>query len=417
MKFTELIENIKLAFESMKANKLRSLLASLGVLVGISTVILMGWLLSGLNDVVDETFNMLGVDVMYIDKWDWTGGKKWKDIRYRKNISMKEYESFNSRMDIAEVIVPIMRSWQADLRYNNEKYDGISVSGTSAEHVKIPAGTLEMGRHLTPYEDYSGSKVIVIGYNVWTNIFKKDNPIGKILKIEGEKYEIVGVIKKQGTFIFDFVDNQCFIPINAFFKTFGATRRSLSIAVKAGDESRMDLVRSETIGLMRTIRNVPPGEEEDFSINESKAFEDSIANIRLYVWASGIGITLLSFIVGVIGIMNIMFVSVTERTKEIGIRKSIGAKKSSILTQFIVESSALCFAGALLSFVLTSVIVFGVATILPKFVPETSFLKPYMSLELLALATVVSIFVGIAAGFLPALRAANLNPVDALRFE
>lgn len=417
MKFTELIENIKLAFESMKANKLRSFLASLGVLVGISTVILMGWLLSGLNDVVDETFNMLGVDVMYVDKYDWTGGKNWKQTRYRKNITMKEYEEFKSRMKVAEVVVPEMRSWQSDVRYNNEKYEGISVSGTSAEHIQIPSGTLEMGRHITPFEDYSGANVIVIGYNVWVNVFKKDNPIGKILKIEGRKYEVVGVIKKQGTFIFDFVDNQCFIPIRAFFKTFGSTRRSLSIAVKAGDETRMDMVRSETMGLMRTIRNVPPGEEEDFSINESKAFEDSIANIRLYVWASGIGITLLSFIVGVIGIMNIMFVSVTERTKEIGIRKSIGAKKSSILTQFIVESSALCFSGALLSFVLTSAIVFGVATILPKFIPETSFLKPYMSLELLALATIVSIVVGIAAGFLPALRAANLDPVDALRFE
>lgn len=417
MKFTEFIENIKLAFEAMRANKLRSFLASLGVLVGISTVILMGWLLSGLNSVVDDTFNMLGVDVMYIDKWDWTGGKNWKEVRYRKNISLEEYNQFDERMQAAEVVVPVMRSWQSKIKYKNDNYEGISITGTSADHVKIPAGTLEKGRHITPFEEMTGANVIVIGYNVWENIFKKEKAIGEIIKIEGRKYKVIGIIKKQGTFIFDFVDNQCFIPLKAFFKTFGSTRRSLSIAVKAGNEERMDYVRSETIGLMRTIRNIPPGDEEDFSINESKAFENSIANIRLYVWAAGIGITLLSFIVGVIGIMNIMFVSVTERTKEIGIRKSIGAKKSSILTQFIVESSALCFLGAVLSFVLTSAIVFGVATILPKFVPETSFLKPYMSLELLGLATVVSIFVGIAAGFIPAVRAANLNPVDALRFD
>jgi putative ABC transport system permease protein len=417
MKFSEFIENIKLAFEAMRANKLRSFLASLGVLVGISTVILMGWLLSGLNDVVDDTFDMLGVDVMYIDKWDWTGGENWKITRYRKNISMQEYEEFKDRMNVAEVVVPIIRSWNSEVSYKNENFQGISIVGTTAEHVQMPAGTLKEGRHITPYEEFVGADVIVIGSNVHEIIFKNGKAIGEIIKINGRKYEVVGIIKEQGTFIFDQIDNQCFIPVKAFYKTFGTSRRSVSIAVKAGNEERLDYVRSETIGLMRTIRNVAPEEKPDFSINESKAFEDSIAEIRLYVWASGIGITLLSFIVGVIGIMNIMFVSVTERTKEIGIRKSIGAKKSSILTQFIVESSALCFIGAILSFILTSAIVFGVATVLPKFIPKTSFLRPYMSLELLGLATVVSIVVGILAGLIPAIRASNLNPVDALRFE
>lgn len=417
MKISEFIENIKLALDAMRANKLRSFLASLGVLVGISTVILMGWLLSGLNDVVDDTFDMLGVDVMYVDKWDWTGGDNWKVTRYRKNISMQEYEEFKDRMQVAEVVVPIIRSWNSQITYKNENYQGLSIVGTTAEHVQMPAGTLEKGRHITPYEEFIGADVIVIGHNVYETIFKNQQAIGEIVKINGRKFEVVGIIKEQGTFIFDMIDNQSFIPVKSFYKTFGTSRRSISIAVKAGSEDRLDYVRSETIGLMRTIRNVEPDENEDFSINESKAFEDSIAEIRLYVWAAGIGITLLSFIVGVIGIMNIMFVSVTERTKEIGIRKSIGAKRSSILTQFIVESSALCFLGAIFSFILTSLIVFSVATILPKFLPEASFLKAYMSLELLILATIVSIVVGILAGLIPAIRASKLNPVDALRFE
>ena len=417
MKLSEFIENIKLSLESMRANKLRSFLASLGVLVGISTVILMGWLLTGLNDVVDETFDMLGVDMLYIDKWDWTGGKNWKEVRYRKNISYEEFKNFKERMESAEVIVPLISSWGSSIEYNNNNFEGISIVGTTAEHVQIPAGTLEKGRHITPLEEHLGAEVIVLGYNVYETIFQEGNAIGKTVKVNGRKFEVIGIIKKQGTFIFDMLDNQCFIPLNAFYKTFGTSRRSFSIAVKAGGEDRLDYVRSEATGFMRSVRNVAPYEESDFSINESKAFNDSVAEIRLYVWGAGIGITLLSFIVGVIGIMNIMFVSVTERTKEIGIRKSIGAKKSSILTQFIVESSALCFLGAIFSFILTSLIVFVVATVLPAFIPSMSFLKPYMSPELLILATIVSIFVGIAAGLIPAIRAANLDPVDALRFE
>jgi putative ABC transport system permease protein len=155
-----------------------------------------------------------------------------------------------------------------------------------------------------------------------------------------------------------------------------------------------------------------PGEEDNFAVNESQAFRDNIASLRLGVWAVGIGLTTLSFIVGIIGIMNIMFVSVTERTKEIGIRKALGARRRSILFQFLVEASALCMLGAVIAFVICAVVMFGITRM-----EWASFLSPYIPPNLLLIATVVSIFVGVLAGMIPAMRASKLDPVEALRYE
>lgn len=417
MSLFEISENIKIAFDSMKANKLRSLLASLGVVIGISFVILMGWVLKGLDQALDDTFNIIGTDMLYVDKWDWAGGRNWKLIQQRKHISLRQANEFCSRIRSAELSMPVVRSWQTVLKYESDEYTGISAQGTWAEYGLTPAGKVAQGRFFSEFETRSGANVVVLGHKVNQTIFPNGDAVGKTIKIQGRKYQVIGVITKQGTMLLDFVDNQVIMPLNSFLKTFGSFRRNISIAVKAGNVDNLDPVRTETQGLMREIRNLHPGDEDDFSINETKAFESQVATFRLWVWGIGIGMTILSFIVGIIGIMNIMFVSVTERTKEIGIRKAIGAKKSSILIQFIVESSALCFFGAIIAFIICSIIVFLLATFLPKVAPGTEFLSPIMPYQLLVIASAVSIFVGMAAGLIPAMRAANLNPVDALRYE
>lgn len=413
----ELIEAIKLAFNSLKSNKMRSGLASLGVVVGISVVILMGWILGGLDKAVQDTFNSIGEDMLYVDKWEWAGGKNWKDLRYRKNITLEQIKTFSEKMQSAELVIPIASAWQATIKSENESYQGISMRGTSSDFGLTSGGELLEGRFFTNMEDEYGTNVVVIGYNVYNTIFPSGGAIGREIKINKYKFTVIGVIKKQGTMFFDMMDNMVYIPLGTFLSDFGARDRSLSIAVKAGSAERMDEVRDETRGWMRIIRNLQPDDEDDFSINETKAFEESMQTIRLYVWGIGIGMTSLSFLVGMIGIMNIMFVTVTERTKEIGIRKAIGAKNSSILMQFLVESSALCFVGAIISLVLCSAIAYITATYLPEHIKGVAFLTKFLPLELFIIATTTSVFIGMAAGLIPAMRAAGLDPVEALRFE
>ena len=417
MSFSEILESVKIAFDSLKVNKMRSLLASLGVVIGISFVIIMGWVLAGLDSVLEDTINLIGQDMLYVDKWDWAGGRNWKLMQQRKPITLEQAKDLCQRMTTSELAIPIARKWGASLKYKNDNFTGISIQGTPSEYATTPAGEVIEGRFFSSSEDEYSANVAVIGHGVYTTLFPDGNANGQTIKINGKKFLVIGVIKKQGTLLLDFIDNQVFLPLTTFLNTFGSFNRSFSIAIKAGKEEYLPEVRSEAEGLMRIVRNLKPYEANDFSINETETFRKESETFRLWVWAIGIGMTVLSFLVGIIGIMNIMFVSVAERTKEIGIRKAIGAKKRSILMQFVIESATLSFSGAIISFILCTIFIYLAATFLPRFWPASTFLSPFMPYNLLLIASVVSIVVGMLAGLIPAYRAANLNPVDALRYE
>ncbi len=418
MALLDVTESLRIAFDSMRSNKLRSGLASLGVVIGISFVIIMGWVLSGLDKAMQDTFNIIGTDMIYVDKWDWAGGgHNWKEMQARKNITYEQAMEFMKRVSTAEVVFPTARKFGIKVKYQSDYFPGLSVEGTTPDYGRTPSGNMEDGRFFNEYENQSSANVCVLGHKIYETMFPNGGGIGQYIKIEGRYYQVIGKVTKQGTLLMDFVDDIIFIPINSFFGIFGKSNRNVTIGLKAGTQENLDNVRSEAEGLMRTIRNIQPGEKNDFSLNETKAFEAMIATFRAAVWGVGIGFTILSFVVGIIGIMNIMFVTVTERTKEIGIRKAIGAKKKSILIQFIIESAFLCFLGAIVSFIITSIIVFAAATFLPKAVPQLEFLSPVIPFNLLIIATIVSLIVGMLAGVIPARRAANMDPIDALRFE
>ncbi len=393
------------------------MLASLGVMIGITFVLLMGWILGGLDRALQQTINVIGQDMLYVDKWDWAGGKSWKLIRQRKDLSMEQAKEFVEKIEGVKLAVPIARKWGGAIKYDSELYQGIGIQGVTYEYGLTPGGNVSEGRFFTRAEDAFGEYAAVIGADVNETIFPDGDALGRTIKMNGVKFRIIGVIEKRGTFVTDFLDKQVFMPLEAFKKTYGYKHRSVSVAVQAGSLENLDEARERTRGLMRQIRGVKPGEEDDFSINETKAFESSVQKLRLYVGGIGIGMTLLSFFVGIIGIMNIMFVSVSERTKEIGIRKAIGAKKISILVQFLIEAAILCFVGSIIAIGICSGFAAIGAKVIPMFWPDGTFFVPYLSPDLILIACGASLFVGALAGIIPAYRAARLDPVEALRFE
>lgn len=417
-RLSEVQESFRIAITSLRVNLMRSILTTAGVVVGVVLVVLMGWTIGGLDAVWEKTISIIGKDMIYIDKWNWAGGGNWRMMEARKDITLEQAEALSARMESAEEAIPITRKWGGSVSLGNTSLR-CSIMGTTTTYGNTSAGTTEEGRFFNEVEEREAEKVVVVGYNIKKNLFPNESPVGKSLKIAGVPYRIVGVVEKRGFLFMDFIDNQVFIPLYAFRSSFGFFDRSFSVGLKAGSERMLDIVRDEAVGHMRSIRNVAPSDPDDFSINEMKAFDQQAKNIRLGIWVVGMGLTLLAFIVGSIGIMNIMYVSVTERTKEIGIRKAIGARRSSILAQFLIESAMLCVTGALIAFPIAQIIV-GSAQYLAVNVFDqdwASVVSPLVPFDLLGIAVGVSILVGLLAGLLPAIKASGLDPVEALRSE
>lgn len=413
MRISEYFESARIAYQAIIANKTRAFLTSLGIVIGIFFVIMMGWFLDGLDNAFDKTINAIGTDMLYVDKWSWGGSDDWRSVQKRKPISYQQALEAAKKMTTAELVAPHASKWGGKITYEGNTLGNVSIVGITASFVNTPVGNLKEGRFFSDAEDVHSVEVVILGYKVANAFFPDRSPLGEIMRINGRKFLVIGVVNKRGTIITDFIDNQVFIPIQTFMGMFGTARRGVQIAVKAGSQESLDEVREETRVIARQVRNIQPGEEDDFTINESQMFRDEISTLRLYVWGIGIGLTGLSFFVGIIGIMNIMFVSVTERTKEIGIRKALGAKNRSIMWQFLVESSTLCFFGAFIGFVLCAGVIWGITSAFP----DVDFLTPYVPLHLLFIASIVSIVVGIFAGLIPAYRASRLDPVEALRYE
>lgn len=413
MRLTEIRESIAIAVDALRLHTLRSLLTTLGIAIGALFVSLMGWFLHGLDTALERTLEVLGPDMLYVDRWDWTGRTSWAELRSRRHITYWQARLLAEQLTTAEIVAPMVLASGVRITAGKLSTTDITIWGTPSNYGRILHTSLEAGRYFSPAEERSGAPVVVLGYSVARELFPEGNPLGKTLRIAGHPFTVIGVVAKQGTFLSQEIDGTIYIPLPAFLRLFGTANRSFRIAVKAGGEERKEQVRDELRMLMRRIRNLKPTQPDDFSINEVQALQERIAGLRQAVWGVGIGMSMLSFVVGIIGIVNIMFVSVVERTLEIGIRKAVGARRSSIALQFLVEAILLCAAGSLVALLVGNL----VALLLHSSFPEAEFLTPYIPPQHMGIALLVATAAGILAGWAPALRAARLNPVEALRYE
>jgi len=400
-------EYIVMAWMALKSHKLRSILTTLGVLIGVTTIITIFTTIQGINEYVMGELSNIGSSTVYVQKFPWViRGDFWK-YRNRKEVTYKEFEALQKSVRVADYISPQIYSIKT-VKYRNEAYERVIVVGTSEQYKDTDNIAPAEGRFLTEMDVYRNHKVCVIGDEVAKNLFKEETALGKRIKIGSDKYRVIGITERQGEVFGQSMDNFVLVPYGSFRRVTSG-HRGMMISLSVTDNSRLEDMVDEIRGIMRQSRKIPPDEEDDFAINQqdllTQTYRDLTGTLFMIVFVIG-GISLL---VGGIGITNIMLVSVTERTREIGIRKAIGARRRNILSQFIIESIAIASIGGIIGIVLGY---FGGSVVLSQMKLTTG-----VSLAVIMVGFGFSAFTGVVAGFYPAWKAAKMNPIDSLHFE
>jgi putative ABC transport system permease protein len=415
MKFlAEIREGLGISWGAIRANKMRSALATLGIVIGIVTVTLMGAAINGLNQSFINSISSLGADVFHVARYDWMFHFSYDDWikmqRRRQPIRLKDAETLAKQLTLSSAVAPKMRGWEP-VKYKTRSANLVRIIGTTDAYLQTSGVNVAEGRFLTAADAEGGQPVCVIGSDVATNLFRGESPIGKRIKIGNQSCQVAGVLERQGSSMFvSSEDSNIIIPIREFLAIIwnGPLFDWDGIEVKASGLVQLDEAREELRQVMRRIRHLRPDEPDDFGINQQDQFVKWFHQQTSTIAIIGLFVTSLSLFVGGIGIMNIMFVSVAERTREIGVRKAIGAKRRNILLQFLVEAACICLMGGLIGL--------GIAWLTTLAVSYLLF-PAALSWPIVAIALLVSLLTGVVSGFLPAWRAARMDPVEALRSE
>jgi putative ABC transport system permease protein len=402
-------EAVLIALSSLRANRLRSLLTLLGIVIGVMAVIAVVSIISGLNDYVASKIFNLGPDVITITRMPpvITSFDEFVESQKRKNLYISDMEAIRAACSDCKAVGASVNA-RARVKFARDYVDNVDIRGFTAETPAIRGYELQAGRFLTEYDVDHVRNVCVIGSDIADALFPFVDPIGKTLIVDDRPFEVIGVGTKQGSVLGQSQDNWAIIPLSMHQRMYGA-RRSVNIYAKAKDEVHVAAAESEIRLTLRARRHLSYSAKDDFALNTNDNFLAIWANISRAFFAVTIGIASISLVVGGIVVMNIMLVSVTERTREIGIRKATGARRHDILVQFLVESSTLALVGGIIGVLLGASVALGISWLTP--------LPASIKWWAVVLGLTVSTTVGLFFGIYPATKAANLDPIVALRYE
>ena len=408
IRIRSIYEGVRLSLYAIWSNKLRSALTTSGIVIGIVMVTTMVTVIDGINRSFESSMEMLGQDVVFVQKWPWGfGGEyRWWDYVNRREMDVTYASEISARSTWASA-VSAEASRRGSVTYRDETAEEVQIDGVTASHIRTSAIEISDGRFFTEEEDHAARNVVILGHDVADALFNWRDPVGQRVRIGGRRFEVIGVLERQGNFLgMQSFDNMAIIPINTFRYIYGL-HRGISIRVQFDNDQALREGQYEIEGIMRQIRRLDPAEDNDFAINRLDMFEQQYRAMTGAIYGVGIFLTALSLFVGGIGVMNIMYVSVKERTREIGIRKAVGARYREVLQQFLVESVVICFIGGILGIMLSGVAVYAI----------NQYFVAHLGINTILLAFVITTITGLVFGFLPAHKAAKSDPIESLRYS
>ncbi len=408
-----ILEILTMSFQSIKGNRLRTLLTILGVVVGIFSIIVIMTIITMLQKSIESGVSQLGQNTFQIQKFPamMSGGHAaWLKYRNRKDLTLKDYDRLKGMLKEAKFIGAEQWQFGQVVKYSGEETNpNISVAGITSGAMKTNNWSTENGRDIRDLDVKYSNDVCDIGQDIVDKLFPNIDPVGQIIRVNNYPLKVIGVLDKQPQLFGESRDSYIVMPITTFQSIYGKLHRSINITVMSQSKEDYNSTIESAIGYMRVIRKVEPGKENDFDIFSNESIMGQINDITNGVKIGAVVISIIALIAAGVGIMNIMLVSVTERTREIGIRKAIGARKASILYQFLVEAIVLCVTGGFIGIVLGV----GIGNFAGSFL-NAQMAVPY---DWIAIGFLLCVFVGILFGTYPAYKASNLDPIEALRYE
>ena len=408
--YLEIWEAFMTALRAIGVHKMRSILTTLGIIIGITSVTSMATVINGIEQQFNESMSDLGTDVLYVEKWPWVSGpgSKWWEYRNRPEIKASLAEYIDARARFITTAVPVVNT-SRPVSHEGNTVAPVNIEASTAGYVRVHTVDVEAGRFYSDLDDRTARNVAVIGAEVAERLFPDRNPLGKNIRIAGDRFQVIGVLKRKGSGSDDqsSADRQARIPFNTFKKLYGVENRGISVQARVLPGTLLAHAKDELTGIVRVARRVDAGSDNNFEINEHESLRADMAPVKTAIYGIGIFLTALALLVGGIGVMNIMFVSVKERTKEIGLRKAIGARRRTILMQFLTEAVVVCLIGGLIGILFAA----GFAALI------NLFFTAYLPLNTVVIAFAICVAVGVTFGLAPAWAAAKSDPIESLRYE
>jgi putative ABC transport system permease protein len=403
----DLLEGGKIALYSLRAHRLRTLLTTLGIGIGVCTLLAIIGIIQGLNTSFARQLAQLGSNSMYISKFPWVMKGDWWEYRNRRELSVHLVDSLREQVPELSAVAP-MTQQNVDVFANGEQLSSVSLVGTTAEYPQVSGYDVAEGRFLSEGDNDNSTNVVVLGADVAKGLFPTGSAVGNSVRLNGRPFRVVGSLQRRGKILGENQDLTAMVPLRTYLTTFGKKRGiTIGAAVSEGEDV-LRAVDSVQVALRRA-RGVPPEKGDDFSINRPEMLANTYAQLTGALYGVATGIGLITLLVGGIGIMNVMLVSVRERTREIGVRRALGARRRTIVTQFLLEAAAVSALGGALG----TLVGLGLAKLVSMVTPLAAAIQPLTIVGGIGFAAVV----GLVFGIWPAARAAQLDPVEALRSE